>query len=121
MYKRQTLDSAIALALHYKNAEVTPLHMLFAMLNNSQGILIQALQKMPVDIEALKLSVQSELNKFAKVSQISKQNIQLNQALIQSLENAQGLMAKTGDSFIATDTYLLANMNLFESVLKPYL
>ncbi|REB29881.1 ATP-dependent chaperone ClpB, partial [Staphylococcus pseudintermedius] len=107
-----------ALALHHKNAQVTPLHMLFAMLNNSQGILIQALQKMPVDIEALKLSVQSELNKFAKVSQISKQNIQLNQALIQSLENAQGLMAKTGDSFIATDVYLLANMSLFESVLK---
>ncbi len=117
----ETLDSAIALALHHKNAEVTPMHMLFAMLNNSQGILIQALQKMPVDIEALKLSVQSELNKFAKVSQISKQNIQLNQALIQSLENAQGLMAKRGDSFIATDAYLLANMNLFESVLKPYL
>ncbi|REA89695.1 ATP-dependent chaperone ClpB, partial [Staphylococcus pseudintermedius] len=46
---------------------------------------------------------------------------QLNQALIQSLENAQGLMAKTGDSFIATDVYLLVNMSLFESVLKPYL
>lgn len=117
----ETLDSALALALHHKNAEVTPMHMLFAMLNNSQGILIQALQKMSVDIQALRLSVQSELNKFAKVSQINKQNIQLNQALIQSLENAQGLMAKTGDSFIATDVYLLANMSLFESVLKPYL
>ncbi|GAA7392710.1 AAA family ATPase [Helicobacter pylori] len=117
----ETLDSALALALHHKNAEVTPSHMLFVMLNNSQGILIQALQKMSVDIQALRLSVQSELNKLAKVSQINKQNIQLNQALIQSLENAQGLMAKTGDSFIATDVYLLANMSLFESVLKPYL
>ncbi|WP_154489849.1 ATP-dependent Clp protease ATP-binding subunit [Helicobacter pylori] len=117
----ETLDSALALALHHKNAEVTPLHMLFVMLNNSQGILIQALQKMSVDIQALRLSVQSELNKLAKVSQINKQNIQLNQALIQSLENAQGLMAKMGDSFIATDVYLLANMSLFESVLKPYL
>lgn len=117
----ETLDSALALALHHKNAEVTPLHMLFVMLNNSQGILIQALQKMSVDIQALRLSVQSELNKLAKVSQINKQNIQLNQALIQSLENAQGLMARMGDSFIATDVYLLANMSLFESVLKPYL
>lgn len=52
----EALDSALALALHHKNAEVTPLHMLFAMLNNSQGILIQALQKMPVDIEALNLA-----------------------------------------------------------------
>ncbi|WP_104761666.1 ATP-dependent Clp protease ATP-binding subunit [Helicobacter cetorum] len=118
---QESLDSALALALHNKNAEITPLHMLFAMLNNSQGILIQALQKMSVDLQALRLSTQSELDKFAKVSQINKQDIQLSQALIQSFENAQGLSAKMGDLFVAVDVYLLANMSLFENVLKPYL
>lgn len=119
----ETIDSAIALALHNKNQEVDVIHLIWAMLTNTSSVLNQSLNKMNVDKTAIELEAKSIAGKLPSVSSVTKENIKLSRNLASSLENAQGLMASSGDKFIAVDTWILANIksDVFKSVFSKYL
>jgi ATP-dependent Clp protease ATP-binding subunit ClpB len=119
----EAIESSISLALHNKNSEVEPIHFLWALLTNSNSVLNQALNKMNIDKTAIELDVKSAAEKLPKVSQISKENIRLSRNFTQSLERGAGEMAKNGDSFLAVDSYFLANMgeDVYKSILGKYL
>lgn len=59
-----TIESGVSLALHNKNQEVEPVHLLWALLTNSGSILHQALNKMNVDKAAIELETKSIANKL---------------------------------------------------------
>ncbi|MDD3775095.1 MAG: AAA family ATPase [Sulfurovaceae bacterium] len=105
-----TIESSVSLALHNKNQEVMPIHLLWALLTNSGSILLQALNKMNIDKSALELEVKSSAGKLPAVSTVTKESIRLSRALVSSLELAEGMMNASGDKFLAVDTYLLANI-----------
>jgi ATP-dependent Clp protease ATP-binding subunit ClpB len=107
----QTLESAISLALHSKNSEATPLHVMWALLTQSDSVFMQILRKMNVDKSAIELEVKSEVEKLPKSSGVTKETIKLGRELVESLQEAQGLMTKQGDSYLAVDTWILANLN----------
>ena len=119
----ETIESAVSLALHNKNQEVQTEHFLWALLANSDSVLNQMLRKMSVDKVALELDVKSLSEKLPKSSSVSKENIKLSKNFMQTLENAAGLMTKNGDSFLAVDTYILANLKRepFASLLPKYI
>ncbi len=119
----QSIESSISLALHNKNSEVEPIHFLWALLTNSDSVLNQALNKMNIDKTAIELDVRSAVNKLPTVSQLAKENIKLSRNFAQSLERGMGEMAKNGDSFLAVDSYFLANMReeSFRSILEKYI
>ncbi|MDR2636144.1 MAG: AAA family ATPase [Campylobacteraceae bacterium] len=102
------LESAISLSLHAKNAEVKPLHAVWSLLTNSNSILNQVFNKMNVDKSALELEIKSEIDKYPKASNLTKESIKLSRELVESLQNAEGLMQEIGDSFLAVDTWLLS-------------
>ena len=106
----ETIESSISLALHNKNQEVEIIHFLWALLTNSNSVLNQMFNKMGVDKTAIELDVRSVSEKLPKSSSISKENIRLSKNFASSLENAAALMTKNGDSFLAVDTYILANL-----------
>ncbi len=108
---RETLEQAISLALHAKNAEVEPSHLCWALLINLNSMLNQALNKMGIDKSALELEIKSLVERFPKVSQISKDNIKISRKLADSFNIAESLSVKNGDKFIAVDTWLLANLD----------
>ena len=118
----QSIESSISLALYNKNNEVEVIHFLWALLTNSDSILNQMFNKMNVDKSALELEVKSLAEKLPKSSSVTKENIKLSRNFVSSLENGAGLMTKNGDSFLAVDTYILANLNTepFSSILKKY-
>jgi len=103
------IESGLSLALHNKNQEVQPIHLLWGLLTNSNSILNQALNKMGVDKAAIELEVKSAANRLPTVSSVTKENIKLSQELVRTLQNAEGLMATIGDQYLAVDTWLLAN------------
>jgi len=119
----ESIESSISLALHNKNSEVEPIHFLWALLTNSNSVLNQALNKMNIDKTAIELDVKSVAEKLPKASQVSKENIRLSRNFTQSLERGAGEMAKNGDSFLAVDSYFLANMNedVYKSILGKYI
>jgi len=78
---------------------------------------------MNIDKVAIELDVKSLSEKLPKSSTVSKESVRLSRNFVQTLENGVGLMTKNGDSFLAVDTYLLANLKNepFLSLLKKYI
>ena len=115
----ETIDSSLALALHNKNQEVEMIHLLWALLTNTNSVLNQLLNKMNVNKVAVELEAKSYAAKLPSVSSVTKENIKLSRNLLASLQKAEGLMASYGDKFIAIDTWLIANFD--SQVLKDVL
>ncbi len=119
----ETIDSGVSLALHNKNQEIEVIHLLWALLTNTNSVLNQLLNRMNVDKAAIELETKSYANKLPSVSSVTKENIKLSKALVASLQKAEGLSVKQGDKFIAIDTWLIANFDTKElkEVLGKYL
>ena len=107
----EAVQSGISLALHSKNQEVQPLHMIWGQITNTSSLLNQALNKMNIDKSALELELKSEVEKFPKVSSVTKENIKLSRQIAESLQKAEALMVQNGDQYISVDTWILANLD----------
>jgi len=107
---QSTIESSVSLALHSKNQNVEPIHLIWALLTNSSSLLNQALNKMNIDKSAMELEVKSMVAKLPSVSTVSKENIRLSQNLASSLERAEGVMSSMGDSYLAVDSWIIANI-----------
>ncbi|MFS07934.1 AAA family ATPase [Campylobacter jejuni] len=101
------LESAASLAIHSKNNEVVPLHLLWALSVDNASILNQILNKLNISKEALELEIKSRISKLATSSNVNRENIRFSNELINSLENAKGLMSANGDSYLSVDTWLI--------------
>jgi len=119
----QSIESAVSLALHNQNQEVQTEHFLWALLTNSDSVLNQMFNKMNIDKVAMELDIKSLTEKLPKSSSISKENIRLSKNFMATLENGAGLMTKNGDSYLAVDTYILANLKTepFASIFPKYI
>jgi len=120
---RESIDSSLNLALHNKNQEVHIVHLLWAMLTNTNSVLNQLLNKMNVNKAAVELEAQSNAQKLPSVSSITKENIKISRELYESFQKAQGLMTSLKDSFIAIDTWLIANFDnkIVKEILGKYI
>ncbi|MEA3369747.1 MAG: AAA family ATPase [Campylobacterota bacterium] len=119
----EAIESAISLALHSKNQEVQAEHFLWSLLTNSNSLLNQMFNKMNIDKVAMELDIKSLTEKLPKSSQVSKENVRLSKKFVETLENGAGLMTRNGDSYLAVDTYILANLKTepFSTILPKYI
>ncbi|MDP2892773.1 MAG: AAA family ATPase [Sulfurimonas sp.] len=119
----EAIESSLSLALYNKNQEIEPIHFLWAQLTNSNSVLNQMFNKMGVSKAVVELDVKSISEKLPKSSSVTKESIKISRNFLQTLENGIGYMTKSGDSFLAVDTYLLANIKSepFLSLLKKYI
>jgi len=119
----EAIESSISLALHNKNNEVELIHFLWALLTNSNSVLNQMFNKMNIDKVAIELDVKSLSSKLPTSSAVSKENIKLSKNFVASLERGAGLMTQNGDTYLAVDTYILANLKSepFSTILSKYI
>ncbi len=106
-----SIESGLSLALHNKNQEVDPLHVVWGLLTNTNSLLHQAFNKMGVDKSAIELEVKSLVNKLPTVSSVTKETIRLSQKLVGSLQEAEGVMTANGDEYLSVDTWIIANIS----------
>ncbi|MGJ0330394.1 AAA family ATPase [Aliarcobacter cryaerophilus] len=120
---RETIDSSVALALHNKNQEVQIVHLIWALLTNTNSVLNQLLNKMNVNKAAIELEAKSNASKLPSVSSVTKDSIKLSRELYESFQKAQGQMASNGDKFIAIDTWLISNFDnkVIKDILGKYI
>jgi len=118
----EAIESSLSLALHNQNPEVHPLHFLWAQLTNTDSVLNQMFNKMNVDKAAMELDVKSKANELPKNSSVTKESIRLSKEFVDSLQRGMGKMTEMGDSFLAVDTYILANLKEepFKSIISKY-
>ncbi len=117
----QAIESGVSLALHNKNPEVDTLHVLWALITDTNSILNQALNRMNIDKTAIELDIKSAADRLPKSSAVTKESIKLSRNLAESLQRAEGLMVKQGDKYIAVDTWILANIESFKDIFSKYL
>ncbi len=102
------LESAASLAIHSKNNEVVPLHLLWALIVDSSSILNQICNKFNISKEALELEIKSKISNLATSSNVNRENIRFSNEFINSLESAKGLMSANGDNYLSVDTWLIS-------------
>lgn len=102
------LESAASLAIHSKNNEVVPLHLLWALIVDSSSILNQICNKFNISKEALELEIKSKISNLATSSNVNRENIRFSNKFINSLESAKGLMSANGDNYLSVDTWLIS-------------
>lgn len=108
---QESLEQGASLALHNKNQEIQTIHLFWAMLTNTNSLLNQALNRLNQDKNALELEAQSIAKSLPQSSQVSKENLKISRELSESLSKAEGLATKMGDSYIAIDCFILANLS----------
>ncbi|EAK5687337.1 AAA family ATPase [Campylobacter coli] len=102
------LESAASLAIHSKNNEVGPLHLLWALIVDSSSILNQICNKFNISKEALELEIKSRISNLATSSNVNRENVRFSNEFINSLESAKGLMSANGDNYLSVDTWLIS-------------
>lgn len=102
------LESAASLAIHSKNNEVVPLHLLWALIVDSSSILNQICNKFNISKEALELEIKSKISNLATSSNANRENVRFSNEFINSLESAKGLMSANGDNYLSVDTWLIS-------------
>ena len=105
------IESGVSLALHNKNQEVDPIHILWALLTNTNSLLHQALNKMNIDKSAIELEVKSIANTLPTVSSVTKESIRLSSKSVTSLQLAEGIMTANGDQYLSVDVWIIANID----------
>ena len=119
---QETIESGLSLALHNKNQEVEIIHIIWGLLTNTSSVLNQLLNKLNIDKTAIELETKSIANKLPSVSSVTKESIVISRNVVSSLENAQGLMTSSGDTFLAVDTWIISNLSnqAFKDTLGKY-
>ncbi|MBQ3674237.1 MAG: AAA family ATPase, partial [Campylobacter sp.] len=108
---RSAIDSGVSLAIYSKNIEVTNLHIFWGLVTDTSSVVNQILNKFCINKSAVELEFKSKISNLPTSSNVSKENIKISQGVINSLENSKGLMKSLGDTFIAVDTWILANLS----------
>src|SRR5215216_624484 len=101
----EALNDAVAQARRNGNPVVYDTHLLLALLNQDEGIVVPLLQKLGVSVTELRANVEREIARYAKQSDAQPTfSRELNQVVDRAEEEAKSL----GDQYISVEHLLLA-------------
>ncbi len=103
---QEVLKNAQSIASEYGNQQIMPEHLLKAIIDDEDGVVISILKKIGINIEMLKQSIIDEIQKFPKVGGVSEVYLSkdLEKILNDSFKKAQGL----NDEYINTEHFILS-------------
>src|ERR1700756_1986329 len=104
---QEAVQAATNLALEHGNPELTPMHMLAALLEDKDGIIVPVLQKVGVPTEQLLSRANDALSKLPKVGGASSQP-GLSSSMQKVLDRAFKEAADFKDEYVSTEHLLLA-------------
>ncbi|MGI9091034.1 MAG: ATP-dependent chaperone ClpB [Gemmatimonadaceae bacterium] len=100
----EALNDAVTRARQNGNPLVYDLHLLLALLDQDEGIVVPILQKVGVSVQALRTSANGEAARYAKQSDAQPS---LSRELNQVLDRAEAIAKQLGDEFVSTEHLLL--------------
>src|SRR6476661_284043 len=101
----EALNEAVDLARRAGNPLVYDLHLLMALLDQDEGIVVPVLQKLGVSVAQLRETVGREMARYPKQSNAQPT---LSRELNQTFDKAEADARKLGDEFVSTEHFLLA-------------
>jgi ATP-dependent Clp protease ATP-binding subunit ClpB len=104
---QEAVAAAQSLAANRRNPEVAPPHLLVALLEQDDGLVVPILQRLGADTAAIAARANEAVAALPKLSGQGEEP-RFSQALAQVIRGAEKEMAAKGDEYISTDHLLLA-------------
>src|SRR5215211_1097985 len=101
----EALNDAVSAARQAGNPVVYDLHLLLALLNQDEGIVVPVLQKPGVSVASLRERAQAEAARYPKQSDAQPN---LSRELTQVFDRAEKEAKDLGDEYVSTEHFLLA-------------
>jgi ATP-dependent Clp protease ATP-binding subunit ClpB len=104
---QEAVQNAQEIASSYSNQLIEPEHLLAALVQDSEGIVVPLLQKLGANLSYVKIKINEAVEKLPKVQGAGLGNQQLSPALGQVLESAQKEAQQLKDEYVSTEHLLL--------------
>jgi ATP-dependent Clp protease ATP-binding subunit ClpB len=101
----EAFNAALELARKNGNPQIHDLHLLSALLEQEEGIVVPILQKQGVNVTALREAIKREIGRYAKQTDA---NPTMSRELNQVFARADDEAKKLGDEYVSTEHLLLA-------------
>ena len=105
---QQALQTSTEIAANYGNSQVEPEHLLAALLQDSEGVVVALLRKLGVNIDELRVRITGILEKLPKVSGAAGTQQYASNALNKLFDVARSEAESLKDEYISTEHLLLA-------------
>ena len=109
---QEAFGAAQARARDTGNTEVSSLHLLRALLDQPEGVVTGVIERIGVDLAALRRDVDGELDQAPRVSGATVRDAQLAAEAFRVLEEADKERAGLDDEYLSTEHILLAMTNV---------
>jgi ATP-dependent Clp protease ATP-binding subunit ClpB len=103
---QEAVAAAQALAAERRNAEVTPAHLLVALLRQEGGIAASVLQKLNADVPAVTARAVQKVEDLPKLGEAAE--VRPSSELVAVLQGAERAMAEANDSYVSAGHLLVA-------------
>ena len=106
----EALQSAQTLAIEHQNMQIEQAHLVYALLQQENGLIPQLLKKMDVDVEGLARAVDSEIARIPGVSGSGRKSgeIYISQEVDAALVQAEKTADKMKDEYVSVEHIFLA-------------
>ena len=104
---QETVQNAQEIASSYSNQAIEPEHLLAALIQDSEGIVVPLLQKIGGNLNYLKIKINEAIEKLPKVEGGGMGNQHFSQVTSQVFESAQKEAAQLKDDYLSTEHLLL--------------
>ncbi len=113
---REAIDSAHGLVFEYNNPQITALHLLFALIEQKEGVVEAVIRKVGADPASVLSEVRLRLSSLPKSdSEAGSYQPSAHPELIKSLREAEKESQKFGDEYISTEHLLLGILSIASS------
>ena len=104
---QEAVAAAQQLAVEHRNAEVAPAHLLLALLDQENGLVVPVLQKLGADVAGTRRRTLAAIESLPRLSGDAQPEVRPSQAFVRVLQRAEKEMAGLGDEYISTEHVLL--------------
>src|SRR2546430_14458127 len=105
---QEAVAAAQRIASEASNTEVAPPHLLLALLEQEDGLVVPVLQKLGADVVAITARAREAVAALPTISGDAEPEVRPSQSLVRTLQRAEKEMAALGDEYISTEHILLA-------------
>ena len=105
---QEAVAAAQRIAAESRNSEVAPQHLLLALLEQEDGLVVPVLQKLGANVAAIADRARAAAGELPRVSGDAEPEIRPAQSFVRTLQRAEKEMSALGDEYISTEHILLA-------------
>src|SRR3954468_21446614 len=105
---QEAVAAAQRLASERRNPEVAPAHLLMALLDQEEGLVVPVLQKLAADIATVRARTAEAVDGLPHLGGDAEPEVRPSQAFVRAIQRAEREASAMGDSYISSEHLLLA-------------